>query len=192
MNTIIPPLKIIGISGSLRLGSYNRKALALAMSIATNAGMSTQEIDLKELNLPIYDADIEAAGFPDSVQRMRTLVESSDVLLIATPEYNHSISGALKNAIDWLSTTKNILNGKTAAIFGVSTGLFGTMRAQFHLRQILTALNVFLVPQPQVFIRSGKDAFTESGLLRDEKITTQLNGLLHKTFDLARRVKIIN
>lgn len=180
------------MSGSLRRGSYNRRALALAMSMAANAGMSTQEIDLKELNLPMYDADIEAAGFPDSVQRMRALVESADVLLIATPEYNHSISGALKNAIDWLSTKKNVLDGKTAVIFGVSNGLFGTLRAQFHLRQILTALNVFLVPQPQVYIRSGDDAFTEEGLLRDEKTATQLNRLLQKSFDLTRKVKSFN
>jgi chromate reductase, NAD(P)H dehydrogenase (quinone) len=189
MNTHSSSLKIVGMSGSLRRASYNRKALALAMNIASKAGMSVREIDLKELDLPIYDGDLEAQGFPESVRRIRTLVESADVVLIATPEYNHSISGALKNAIDWLSTTQNVLDGKTAAIFGVSTGLFGTMRAQFHLRQILTALNVYLIPQPQVFIRSGKDAFTENGLLQDEKIDSQLNELLVKTFELSQLIK---
>jgi len=192
MNTSQQPLKIIGISGSLRRASYNRTALAIAVNMASSAGMITQEIDLKELNLPIYDADIEAEGFPESAQRMRAMVASADVILMATPEYNHSISGALKNAIDWLSTTKNVLNGKTAAIFGVSTGLFGTMRAQAHLRQILTALNVFLVPQPQVFIGSGKEAFTENGLLKDDRISIKLNELLGKTFDLAKLRKKFN
>jgi len=192
MNIKIAPLKIIGLSGSLRLESFNRKVLQISQRIAKDAGMDVEEIDLKELNLPMYDADIEAKGFPDSVRRMRSLAKSADVLLIATPEYNHSISGALKNAIDWLSTSKNILNGKTAAIFGVSTGLYGTLRAQFHLRQILTALNVFIVPQPQVYIRSGKDAFTENGLLKDEKAQAQLNELLMKTFDLARTTKTFN
>ena len=86
MNIKIAPLKIIGLSGSLRLESFNRKVLQISQRIAKDAGMDVEEIDLKELNLPMYDADIEAKGFPDSVRRMRSLVKSADVLLIATPE----------------------------------------------------------------------------------------------------------
>ncbi len=179
-------LNIVGLSGSLRRDSYNRKALAVAHSIARDAGADASEIDLKTLNLPLYDGDIEKEGFPESVGKIRSLVGEADVILFATPEYNHSVSGAMKNAIDWLSTGgKNVLDGKVAAIFGASTGLYGTLRAQIHLRQILTALNVVLLPQPQVFIRTAAEAFDENGSLKDQKIFTQLKSLIQKTMDFA-------
>jgi len=182
-------IRVVGISGSLRIDSYNRKALQVAKQIAVNAGTEISEVDLKELNLPLYDGDIEARGFPESVEKLRDKVKSSDVLLIATPEYNHSISGALKNAIDWLSTTQNVLDGKSAVIFGVSTGLFGTMRGQLHLRQILTALNVWILPQPQIFIRSGKEAFNPDGSLKDQKIAEQLKHLITKSITATKAFK---
>jgi len=176
----------------LRSDSYNRKALQVAKQIALNMGIETSEVDLKELNLPLYDGDIEARGFPDPVEKLRDAVKSSDMLLIAAPEYNHSISGALKNAIDWLSTEKNVLDGKSAVIFGVSTGLFGTMRAQFHLRQILAALNVLVLPQPQIFIRSGKEAFNPDGSLIDQKVLEQLRNLINKTIAITEVFKTNN
>jgi chromate reductase len=109
--------------------------------------------------------------------------------LIATPEYNNSIPGPLKNAIDWASDKTNPFAGKVAAIFGASTGLFGTLRSQLHLRQVLTALNVELVPQPQVFIRSAKEAFLPDGSLVDSKLLNQLRLLIQETFKLAQRKK---
>jgi len=185
-------LKIIGISGSLRKDSYNRKALRIAKQLALKIGIDVEEIDLKELNLPLYDGDIESGGFPDSVKRMRASIKESDVLLIATPEYNHSVPGGFKNAIDWLSTAENVLDGKVAAIFGASTGQFGTMRAQQHLRQILTALNVIILPQPQVFIRSAKELFNPDGSLNDLKVQAQLKELVEKTFQLAKVINRFN
>ena len=185
-------LKIVGISGSLRKDSYNRKALHIAMQIVTDAGMDVEEIDLKELNLPLYDADIEARGFPESVLVLRSKVESADVILIASPEYNHSITGVLKNTIDWLSTGKNVLDGKTAVIFGASTGPFGTLRAQFHLRQVLTALNVFLIPQPQVYIRFAKEAFNVDGSFNDPKVKNQLKELITKSLRFTIATKNLN
>ncbi|MBA4311771.1 MAG: NADPH-dependent oxidoreductase [Chlorobiaceae bacterium] len=182
-------LRVVGISGSLRRESFNRKALQTAKKIALEMGVDVDEIDLKELNIPMYDGDIESNGFPDAVQRLRNKVESADMLIIATPEYNHSISGALKNAIDWLSTGKNILDGKTAAIFGASNGLFGTMRAQAHLRQILNALNVIIAPQPQLFIRSAKEAFALDGSLSDQKLFLQMQKLIKKTIELTVLIK---
>ena len=92
----------------------------------------------------------------------------------------------LKNAVDWLSTKKNILDGKTAVIFGASTGPFGTLRSQTHLRQILTALNVFVLPQPQVYIRFANEAFDGDGNLVDIKIQNQLKELVVKSLSLAR------
>jgi chromate reductase len=181
-------LNIVGLSGSLRLDSYNRKALAVAMSIAREVGAAVNEIDLKTMHLPVYDGDIEKEGFPENVEQIRSIVRNADVILFATPEYNHSVTGAMKNAIDWLSTGgENVLDGKIAAIFGASTGLYGTLRAQLHLRQILTALNVVLLPQPQVFIRTAREAFDEKGSLKDQKTFNQLKSLVQKTIELAMK-----
>jgi len=182
-------LKVVGISGSLRRESYNRKTLQLAKQFAAESEIEVDEIDLKGLNLPLYDADLESQGFPESVKELRLKVEASDILLIASPEYNHSITGALKNAIDWLSTRENILSGKVAAIFGASTGLFGTVRGQFHLRQILTALNVTMLPQPQVYIRSVNEVFDNDGSMKDQKLQSQLRELVLKTISLAKVLK---
>ena len=185
-------IKVVAISGSLRLDSYNRKALRVAERFASEVGASVEEVDLKKLNLPLYDGDIETIGLPESVQKLKSVVESADVLLIASPEYNHSISGALKNAIDWLSRGKNSLNGKTAAIFGASTGLFGTIRGQTHLRQILAALNVTMVSQPQVFIRLTNEAFNIDGTLQDVKLHNQLKELINRTINLSTALKNSN
>jgi chromate reductase len=181
-------IKVVAISGSLRLDSYSGKALRVAERFASEAGASVEEVSLKELNLPLYDGDIEAKGFPGSIQKLKSVVESSDVLLIASPEYNHSISGALKNAIDWLSRGKNSLDGKTAAIFGASPGLFGTIRGQAHLRQILAALNVTVASQPQVFIRFANEAFSGDGTLQDVKLHNQLKQLINKTINLSTAI----
>ena len=121
-------LKVLGISGSLRKYSYNRKALQIAKKIASDLGAEVSEADLKELNLPIYDGDIEAQGLPESVKKFKAAVEVNDVLLIVSPEYNYSISGALKNAFGWASRGGNSFDGKWAVIFGVSPGAFGTLR----------------------------------------------------------------
>lgn len=195
-NTQTPPersaphqLRVLGISGSLRKESYNRKALQIAKRFAEELGAIVEEIELKELQLPVYDEDLAAQGFPEPVQRMKAKVETADVILIASPEYNYSIPGGLKNAIDWLSRGKNSFGGKTAAIFGASNGSFGTVRMQPHLRAILTALNVMTVPQPQVFIRSAGEAFNADGSLKDQKLHDQLKLLIQKTFALAGALK---
>ena len=180
-------LHILAISGSLRTESFNRKALQIAKRMAFELGADVQEMDLKTLALPVFDEDLRAHGFPESVVTLKQAIEAADVLLIATPEYNHSIPGPLKNAIDWASDKTNPFSGKTAAIFGASTGLFGTLRAQLQLRQVLAALNVELVPQPQVFIRSAREAFLPDGSLVDVQTFKQLRSLIEETFRLARR-----
>jgi chromate reductase len=183
----IQPLHILAISGSLRTESFNRKALQIAKRMASEQGADVQEMDLKTLALPVFDEDLRAYGFPESVVTLKHAIESSDVLLIATPEYNHSIPGPLKNAIDWASDKINPFSGKTAAVFGASNGLNGTLRAQIHLRQVLAALNVELVPQPQIFIRSAREAFLPDGSLADVQTFKQLRSLIEETFKLARR-----
>jgi len=185
----MPQLHVLGISGSLRRDSYNRKALQAAKRFAADAGAEVSEADLKELALPIYDGDLEAQGIPDSVVQLKAAVEAADVILIASPEYNHSISGALKNAIDWLSRRKNSLDGKVAAVFGASTGVFGTARGQYHLRQTLASLNVMVIPQPQVYIGSAADAFAPDGAFQNPKTADLLHRLVTRAVKVAGQVK---
>jgi chromate reductase len=182
-------LRVLGISGSLRTESLNRKALQVAKRIASELGAQVDEIDLKQLALPIYDEDVQTAGFPEPVQKLKRAVEDSDVILIASPEYNYSISSALKNAIEWLSRGKNSLDGKVAAIFGASSGPFGTLRGQLQLRHILTSVNTYTVPQPQVFIRSARDAFLPDGSLADKEVEKQLRSLVSRSLWLASALK---
>ena len=183
-------LKVLAISGSLRSDSYNRKALQIAVRIAIDLGAEVTELDLRELDLPIYDKDIQDQGLPESVQKLKKIVESTDILLIASPEYNYSVSGALKNAIDWASRgEKNSLGGKMAIILGASTGGFGTLRGQFHLRQILASVNVLILPQPQVLISRAEEAFRPDGSLADAKTMETLKTLIEKTFKLAISIR---
>lgn len=184
------PLKVFAISGSLRRDSYNRKALQIAKQFATEAGAEVQEADFDALALSVYDGDLEAQGFPEPVQKLREAVAAADVLLIASPEYNYSVPGGLKNAIDWLSRGGNVLNGKVAAIFGVSSGPFGTVRMHSHLRQVLSGLNVFLLPQPQVLIRFGGEAFNPDGSFKDEKTAELLKKLVTETLLFAQKLKM--
>lgn len=182
-------VRVLAFSGSLRTASWNRKALQLAKRFAAGAGADVVEIDLRELNLPIYDQDIENKGLPESVLRLKAAVESADVLLIASPEYNYGVSGALKNALDWASRQGNSWSGKWAAIFGASDGIVGTLRGQFQLRHILTSLNVFVAPQPQVFFRKAQELFDSSGSLNDQKLNDQLRKLVVQTIETAGKLK---
>jgi len=163
--------------------------LQIAKKLASELGASVEEVDLKQLALPIYDGDIEAQGVPTSVQQLKAIIERADVLLIATPEYNYSVSGALKNAIDWLSRGRNSLDGKVAAIFGASTSILGTVRGQTNLRVILERLNVIVVPQPQVFVRSADQAFAPDGSLKEEMTTQLLKDLIKNALELASKLK---
>lgn len=183
-------INILGISGSLRKESFNRRALQLAKKIAAAAGATVTEIDLKELDLPIYDGDIEAQGMPESAMKLKRAIEAADMLLIASPEYNYSVSGALKNAIDWASRSGNSFDGKIAAIFGASGGVFGTLRGQYHLRQIFEQLNVLLLPTPIAIIPNAPQAFNENGELTDAKTQEKLKTLIEKTIDLARKLHV--
>lgn len=183
-------LKAVALCGSLRSKSYNHKLLVLARQYAEAQGVEVAELDLKTLALPMYDSDLEATGFPEAVQKAKAAVESSDLLLVASPEYNYSVSGALKNIIDWLSRgTKNSWGGKVAAIFGASTGPIGTARGQLQLRTILTVVNVLVIPQPQVLVKLADDAFNPDGTLKDETTTGHLKKLIEKTVETARKLK---
>jgi len=171
---------VLAIAGSLRRGSYNRLLLQAARLHAP-AGMIVQVYD--ELSsIPLFDQDLETARVAgsDSVERLRTAVGSADGLLIATPEYNWSIPGVLKNAIDWLSRPKpfKVLEGKPIAIIGASSGRWGTRLAQGALRQVLSATESLVMPTPAMFVRDAAERFDTTGRLVDGTTQLELQALL--------------
>lgn len=181
-------MNVVGISGSLRTGSSNTAALRQALRFAIEEGATVQEVNLKGLTIPAYDEDT-AASPTDDVIKLRNTVAGADLVVIASPEYNYSVPGGLKNAIDWLSKPRNVLGGKVAAIMGASVGPFGTIRMQPHLRAILAALDVLVLPQPQVFIRNAREAFNPDGTFTDKKLENQVRLLIQRSMMLAEVVQ---
>lgn len=119
--------------------------------------------------LPLYNEDVRAQGFPPSVEELREKIRAADALLFTTPEYNYSVPGVLKNAIDWASRPPDQpFNGKPAAIMGASPSMLGSARSQYHLRQICVYLNILLVNQPEVFVAAANTKFDADGRLTDE------------------------
>ncbi|MGH8456184.1 MAG: NADPH-dependent FMN reductase [Stenotrophobium sp.] len=156
---------ILGISGSLRKDSYNTAALRAAQELAP-AGMKIEIADISQL--PLYHADVQAQGFPEVVQKLGAQIRTADGLLFACPEYNYSVSGVLKNAIDWVSRLdKQPFAGKHAAIMGASIGMLGTARAQYHLRQIGVFVDLRFLNRPEVMIAKAQDRFDSVGKLTD-------------------------
>jgi chromate reductase, NAD(P)H dehydrogenase (quinone) len=169
-------IHVLGIAGSLRTGSYNAAALRAARDLAPE-GMIVEAAEIGDV--PLYDEDVRAQGFPAPVQRLRNRIADADALLFVTPEYNFSVPGVLKNAIDWASRPPDQpFNDKPTAIMGAGPGLFGTARAQYHLRQILGGLNAQLLNKPEVMIREAKARFDEAGNLTDEGTREHVRKLL--------------
>jgi chromate reductase, NAD(P)H dehydrogenase (quinone) len=159
-------IHVFGFSGSLRKGSYNTALLAAAGEMLPE-GMTLETFDLSII--PLYNDDVRLAGYPDPVGKFRERIASADALLIVTPEYNYSIPGVLKNALDWASRPPDPpLNGKPSAIMGASTGNFGTVRSQLHLRQIGVYTNMLLINKPEVLVAHAREKFDGNGRLTDE------------------------
>ena len=171
------PLNVVGIAGSLRRGSYNRGLIRAAVDLAP-AGMRLSALDLADL--PMFNADVEAEGDPDSVRRLKEAIGTADALLVATPEYNRCVPGVLKNAIDWASrpARHSVLTNKPVAIMGASTGGGGTARAQAHLRDGLGYTNGLVLPQPEVLVPFASSRFDEAGNLHDEGTKDAIRDLL--------------
>lgn len=183
--TTYTPIHVLGISGSLRRDSYNSALLRAAAELMPPE-MTLEIFDLS--HLPMFNPDSEKP-FPDAVVELRTKLAQADALLIATPEYNGSISGALKNAIDWASRSpKQPLNGKPTAIIGISTGNFGTLRAQLHLRQILTHVGALTLGKPEVLVGRAEQAFDVQGHLADPTTRGFLRDLLSSLAEWTSRV----
>lgn len=176
-------IRILGIVGSLRSGSYNRLALRAAQELLPDG----VELELIELHgIPVFNQDDELLP-PAAVVEFKRRIAAADAILFATPEYNYSIPGVLKNAIDWASRPygKSAWLGKPAALLGASTGSLGTARAQYHLRQILVAQDMPVVSQPEVMIGSAEQRFDSDGRLVDESSRKLIRALLARLARLA-------
>jgi chromate reductase, NAD(P)H dehydrogenase (quinone) len=180
-------MKVLGLSGSLRRGSFNTAALRAAQELAP-AGMTIETGEIGDL--PLYNDDLRAGGYPPPVERLRSQLAAADAVLFVTPEYNYSVPGVLKNTIDWASRPPNQpFDGKPAAIMGASPGLLGTARAQYHLRQMLVFLNVFPINKPEVFITQANTKFDEAGRLTDEATRDHIRKLLQSLADWTTRLQ---
>jgi chromate reductase, NAD(P)H dehydrogenase (quinone) len=180
-------IRILGMSGSLRKASYNAMALRAAQKLVP-AGATMETFDIAPI--PLYNEDVKAAGFPSSVQDFRDRIAAADALLIVTPEYNYSIPGVLKNAIDWASRPPNQpFNEKPIAIMGASPGMLGSARAQYHLRQCFVFLNGRLVNKPEVMIAAANTKFSEAGELTDEAAKKLIGELLQSLVDFTKRLR---
>ena len=180
------PVRILGIAGSLRRDSYNRAALRAATELAPEgASIETFELD----GIPGFNQD-EEQNPPPKVVELKKLVREADAILFVTPEYNYSVPGVLKNAIDWASRPygDSAWNGKPAAIMGASGGALGTARAQYHLRQMMVFLNMFPVNQPEVMIGNASERFDAQGNLTDDASKQLIRQLLQNLVEWTRRI----
>jgi chromate reductase len=178
-------LSVLGISGSLRAASYNTAVLRAAAGLAPH-GMT---IDVATLHdIPFYNADIEREhGYPEPVVQLRERMDAADGLLIATPEYNFSVPGVLKNAIDWASRgSDSPLNNKPLAILGAG-GRVGTLRAQLHLRDIALHNHMATVDSLQVMIDRPFEKFDDDGNLTDDRARDQITRLLQALAEVIHR-----
>lgn len=179
-------VRVIGISGSLRQRSYNSALLRAAVELAPE-GVVVEIADISDV--PLYNGDLETNEQPAAVQAFRAQIKASDAVLFATPEYNYSFSGVLKNAIDWASrpSSEAIFSGKPVAIMGAG-GRFGTVRAQLQLRQVLMHLNAMTLNRPEVMIPMAWEHFDNEGRLMNEQSRTQLQNLLIALRDWTRKL----
>ena len=161
-----PGISVLGICGSLRQASYNMAALRAAIALKP-AGMSVTVADISQI--PPYNEDVRAAGFPPTVETLRQQIAAADALLFACPEYNYSMSGVLKNAIDWASRPPDQpFAGKPCAIIGAAAGMAGSARAQYDLRRSCVFLDMHPLNKPEVLIGQAQTKFDASGRLTDD------------------------
>jgi chromate reductase, NAD(P)H dehydrogenase (quinone) len=159
-------ISVLGICGSLRKGSFNRAALNTAIELKP-AGMNVTVADISKI--PLYDEDVRAQGFPPPVEALRQQIKAADALLFACPEYNYSMSGVMKNAIDWASRPPDQpFAGKPVAILGAAAGMAGGARAQLHLRQSCVFLDMHPLNKPEVLISQAQNKFDADGRLTDD------------------------
>jgi NAD(P)H-dependent FMN reductase len=172
-------MQIIALSGALRRASYNTALLRAAAALAPD-GVT---LDVRTLHgIPLYDGDLEAQGIPEAVTALREAIRAADGLLIATPEYNNSIPGVLKNGLDWLSRPSGegarLFGGKPVAVIGATPGGFGTVQAQDALLTVLRAFGCDMWFGGRLMLSHANAAFDGEGHLTEEKVLNQVRGFV--------------
>jgi NAD(P)H-dependent FMN reductase len=192
MRAMSTPIRVLAFAGSLRRDSWNKKVLPIAADGARAAGAEVTLLDLRDVLMPLFDEDLERAeGLPDGARRLKDLLKAHDALLIASPEYNSSVTAALKNAIDWASREQpgekplEGIAGKVAGIVAASPGALGGLRGLVTLRSILSNLQVLVVPE-QVAVVRVHEAFLPDGRLKDEKQDKALRNVGARVAHVAR------
>jgi chromate reductase len=180
-------IKILGFAGSLRKGSYNRSLLSAALEmVPKEATLEILDLD----GIPPFNQDLENQP-PEKVKEFKAKIRAVDAILIATPEYNYSIPGVLKNAIDWASRPygDNAFDGKPVAMMGASIGMLGTARAQYHLRQSFVFLNMLPLNQPEVMVPFANEKIDQNGKVTDEKTKKKIGELLENLVVWTKKLK---
>lgn len=180
-------ISILGFAGSLRKGSFNKAILRAAHDmVPADAQLEIFDID----GIPPFSEDLEQQP-TEKVKGFKEKIRAADAILIATPEYNYSMPGVLKNAIDWASRPygDNAWNGKPAAIMGASIGMLGTARAQYHLRQTMVFINMHPLNGPEVMVPYAQDKVDENGRLHDEETRKRIKKLIVALVEHARNLK---
>jgi len=159
-------IKVLGFAGSLRAKSFN-KALLAAAGRSMPEGMILETFDLAPI--PLFNEDVREQGFPLAVEALRQKIAAADAVLIAMPEYNFSIAGVLKNTIDWVSRPpEQPFKDKPVAIMGATVGVWGTIRGQYHLRQVLGCLDAHVLHKPEIMVAQANTKIDEEGRLKDQ------------------------
>ena len=182
-------VRILGSAGSLRKGSYNRALLRAATEmVPEDAELEVFELD----GFPSFDADLEDDP-PQKVVDFKARIRAADAILIATPEYNFSIPGVLKNAVDWASrpSEDNAWDGKPLGIMGASTGRLGTGRAQYHLRQSCVFVNMMPLNRPEVMVPRAHEKIDENGIVTDQHTRDRIRELLEALVAWTRRLGVV-
>ncbi len=181
-------IKILGFAGSLRKDSYNRSLLRAAMELVPKDA----ELEIFDLEgIPPFNQDLESQP-PQKVKEFKTKIRGADAILIATPEYNYSIPGVLKNAIDSASRPygDNPFGGKPVAVMGASIGMLGTARAQYHLRQSFVFLNMLPINQPEVMVTFAQEKIDQNGRITDPKTKEKIGELLVSLVAWTRKLMV--
>lgn len=181
-------MRLLAFAASLRRDSMNRKLIRLACDLAREAGVEVDLADFHEFDMPLYDADLQSAGFPEGAKEFSRRIEAADGLVIASPEYNYSIPGTIKNAIDWVSRMKPMpLRGKHGLLLAASTSLVGGIRGLWALRVPLEGLGVVLLPD-MFALAQGQEAFDERGKLKDGAVQERLAKTVSGYLAMARKL----
>lgn len=175
--------KILGISGALREGSFNTKLLKAAIT-----SFGPAEVDIADLNLPLYDGDLEANGMPEAVSKLAAQVNAADAIIIASPEYNKGIPGVLKNALDWVSRVPgDNFRGKPTLLIGAAAGRTGGETAYFMTRNCLAQLGAAVLATPAVLVAGAHNEFNEDGTLKSELYQKSLDNGVAVLRDVTAR-----